>query len=138
MALFIFHNFTTLIDVLLVLKVLALTLDRLFAFFQTWIAIFKTNTTDIFSFQWTLWNKTKLTNKLSYMYVYYFFQIKHFYTMMSKYGEACRDIVPGKVQHVFQGDILKLLPNRDQHGRRILVLDAGSKYNKLFLFVIYV
>ncbi|XP_061398182.1 alpha-tocopherol transfer protein-like [Musca vetustissima] len=55
-------------------------------------------------------------------------RIKHFYNMLQKYGEACRDIVPAKVQHVFEAELLTLLPNRDQHGRRILVLQAGKKW----------
>lgn len=53
--------------------------------------------------------------------------------MLQKYGEACRDIVPSKVQHVFEAELLSLLPNRDQHGRRILILQAGSKNNQHYL-----
>ncbi|XP_075153899.1 alpha-tocopherol transfer protein-like [Haematobia irritans] len=55
-------------------------------------------------------------------------RITHFYHMLLKYGEACRDIIPAKVQHVFNAELLKLLPNRDQHGRRILVLDVGKRW----------
>ncbi|XP_030239206.1 retinaldehyde-binding protein 1 isoform X4 [Drosophila navojoa] len=54
-------------------------------------------------------------------------RLKNFYNMKSKYGIACENIVPSKLKNVFESEILNLLPNRDQHGRRILVLEAGSK-----------
>lgn len=48
--------------------------------------------------------------------------------MKLKYGQACENIVPTKLRNVFEADILNLLPTRDQHGRRLLVLEAGSKF----------
>lgn len=48
--------------------------------------------------------------------------------MKKKYGDACSNILPSKLQHVFAADILQLLPTRDQFGRRILILEAGSTY----------
>lgn len=49
--------------------------------------------------------------------------------MNLKYANACHDILPEKLQHVFEAEILQLLPNRDQHGRRLLVLEVGSKFS---------
>ncbi|KAI8121802.1 Chromosome transmission fidelity protein 18 like protein [Lucilia cuprina] len=54
--------------------------------------------------------------------------IKCFFNMKSKYGEACCNVLPAKLQNVFEAEVLQLLPNRDQHGRRILVLEAGKKW----------
>lgn len=47
--------------------------------------------------------------------------------MKLKYGIACEGVLPSNVRHIFNEDIINLLPVRDQHGRRILALDAGSK-----------
>ncbi|XP_023296437.2 alpha-tocopherol transfer protein-like [Lucilia cuprina] len=55
-------------------------------------------------------------------------RIKCFFNMKSKYGEACCNVLPAKLQNVFEAEVLQLLPNRDQHGRRILVLEAGKKW----------
>lgn len=52
--------------------------------------------------------------------------------MKMKYGQACENIVPTKLRNVFEADVLNLLPTRDQHGRRLLVLEAGSKFPSLF------
>lgn len=57
--------------------------------------------------------------------------------MKMKYGQACENIVPTKLRNVFEADVLNLLPTRDQHGRRLLVLEAGSKFpSAIFLFII--
>lgn len=53
--------------------------------------------------------------------------------MKAKYGQACENIVPTKLRNVFEADVLNLLPTRDQHGRRLLVLEAGSKFTSIFL-----
>jgi len=55
-------------------------------------------------------------------------RLKNFYHMKLKYGGACEDVVPSKLRNVFDEGLLSLLPNRDQHGRRILVLEAGKKW----------
>ena len=47
--------------------------------------------------------------------------------MKSKYGAPCENIVPSKLRNVFEEDILALFPYRDQHGRRILAIEAGSE-----------
>ncbi|XP_037959694.1 alpha-tocopherol transfer protein-like [Teleopsis dalmanni] len=55
-------------------------------------------------------------------------RLKSFYHMKLKYGDSCKFVVPSKVKNVFEDDLLSLLPNRDQHGRRLLVLEAGKKW----------
>ncbi|EDW77886.1 uncharacterized protein Dwil_GK24307 [Drosophila willistoni] len=55
-------------------------------------------------------------------------RLKNFYHMKLKYGIACENIIPSKLRNVFDADILNLLPTRDQHGRRLLVLEAGKKW----------
>lgn len=55
-------------------------------------------------------------------------RLRNFYHMKLKYGEACENIVPSKLQHVFEDDLITLLPHRDQHGRRVLILEAGKKW----------
>jgi len=55
-------------------------------------------------------------------------RLKNFYHMKFKYGAPCLDIVPAKVRNVFGDDLLSLLPNRDQHGRRVLIMEAGKKW----------
>lgn len=69
--------------------------------------------------------KLGLTNIINY--ACFILQLKNFYNMKLKYGIACENIVPAKLRNVFEGEILNLLPNRDQNGRRLLVLEAGSK-----------
>lgn len=40
--------------------------------------------------------------------------------------------MPSKEKNIFEQDILTVQPNRDQFGRRILVIELGS--NKTFYF----
>ncbi|XP_017484523.1 PREDICTED: alpha-tocopherol transfer protein-like [Rhagoletis zephyria] len=55
-------------------------------------------------------------------------RLKNFYHMKAKYGAPCENIVPSKLKNVFEEDLLSLFPNRDQHGRRILAIEAGKKW----------
>lgn len=55
-------------------------------------------------------------------------RLVNFYHMKLKYGEVCDNILPSTVRNVFEEGILSLMPNRDQHGRRILVIEAGKKW----------
>lgn len=78
---------------------------------------------------------SNLLKHASFKYIYFFIyfllhyvQLKNFYHMKLKYGAACENIIPSKLRNVFEANILNLLPQRDQHGRRLLVLEAGSKF----------
>lgn len=37
-------------------------------------------------------------------------------------------LLPSKERNIFQQNILTVQPNRDQLGRRILIIELGSKY----------
>lgn len=37
------------------------------------------------------------------------------------------DLLPSKEKNIFQQNILTVQPNRDQLGRRILIIELGSK-----------
>lgn len=73
-----------------------------------------------------------------YMYMYLrpckfyaesaFKRLKKFYHLSVKYGSVCEDVVPSKCRHVFEQGIFQLMPLRDQHGRRMLVLEVGKKW----------
>lgn len=55
-------------------------------------------------------------------------RIKCYYNLKHKYGYVCDEIYPHKVRDVFENELMSLLPERDQDGRRILVLEAGKKW----------
>uniref|UniRef100_T1GTB0 CRAL-TRIO domain-containing protein n=1 Tax=Megaselia scalaris TaxID=36166 RepID=T1GTB0_MEGSC len=55
-------------------------------------------------------------------------RLVNFYHMKLKYKDSCEDILPASLKHVFAEGILTLFPKRDQHGRRILCLEAGKKW----------
>uniref|UniRef100_A0A1B0FLS6 CRAL-TRIO domain-containing protein n=1 Tax=Glossina morsitans morsitans TaxID=37546 RepID=A0A1B0FLS6_GLOMM len=55
-------------------------------------------------------------------------RIKNFFNTKIKHPEACRDLLPSKLKHVFDADVLQLLPVRDQHGRRMITIHAGKKW----------
>ena len=38
------------------------------------------------------------------------------------------DLMPSTEENIFKANILTVFPNRDQLGRRILVLELGSEY----------
>lgn len=71
------------------------------------------------------------------------FQIKRYYSFKVKHSDIYNGLVPSKEKNIFEQNILTVQPNRDQLGRRILILELGSKsrdttcfkkYNFLFIF----
>lgn len=38
------------------------------------------------------------------------------------------NLLPSREPNIFKSDVLVVFPNRDQLGRRVLVLELGSKY----------
>ena len=72
----------------------------------------------------TIFTFTKLTlyrNKIL------LFQIKRYYAFKVKHHKHYEGLTPSKEQNIFNQNVLRVLPNRDQHGRRVLVLELGSK-----------
>lgn len=54
-------------------------------------------------------------------------QIKNYYSFKEKHSAVYRGLLPSKERNVFESNILTVCPNRDQLGRRILVLELGSE-----------
>lgn len=61
-------------------------------------------------------------------FLLYLFQIKRYYSFKLKHSDVYSGLVPSKEQNIFQQNILTVQPNRDQFGRRILILELGSKF----------
>lgn len=55
------------------------------------------------------------------------FQIKRYYAFKVKHKELYDGLVPSHETNIFKHNILTVFPNRDQLGRRILLLELGSK-----------
>lgn len=56
-----------------------------------------------------------------------FKKIKKYYKFKIKHKKVCENITVESVRHVFEENIIKFLPLRDQDGRRIVYIDCGSK-----------
>lgn len=54
-------------------------------------------------------------------------QIKDYYKFKLKHKDIYDGLLPSKEKNVFEQNVLLVLPNRDQLGRRILVIELGSK-----------
>jgi len=55
-------------------------------------------------------------------------QVKRYYQFKQKHCNLYDGLVPTKNKNIFDHNILTVLPNRDQLGRRILILELGSKF----------
>ncbi|KAM7351892.1 alpha-tocopherol transfer protein-like [Cochliomyia hominivorax] len=55
--------------------------------------------------------------------------IKRHYNVRRKYEEITKVLVPSKLKLVFDANLVTILPQRDQHGRRIIVSQAGKHWN---------
>ncbi|XP_049821828.1 alpha-tocopherol transfer protein-like isoform X1 [Aethina tumida] len=54
--------------------------------------------------------------------------IKRYYDFKRKHSALYDGLLPSKEKNVFQQDVLTVQPNRDQFGRRILVIELGKKW----------
>lgn len=54
--------------------------------------------------------------------------IKDYYKFKSKHKDIYDGLLPSREKNVFEQNILLVLPNRDQLGRRILVIELGKKW----------
>lgn len=64
-------------------------------------------------------------------------QMKNFFKLKQKHANLYEDLYPSSVIHVFEQELVKLVPTRDQNGTRILVIQCGSEYFILFIFCCY-
>ncbi|XP_050309793.1 alpha-tocopherol transfer protein-like isoform X3 [Anthonomus grandis grandis] len=54
--------------------------------------------------------------------------IKRYYAFKQKHANMFDGLTPNKERNIFEQNILTVQPNRDQFGRRILVIELGSKW----------
>lgn len=61
--------------------------------------------------------------------------VKEYYSFKVKHENVYANLKPSNEKNIFEQNILTVLPNRDQHGRRILILELGKKWkhNKVSL-----
>lgn len=49
------------------------------------------------------------------------------FKLRAKYEKAFEDVLPKSIRHVFDEEVIRLLPKRDQNGVRILTIECGSE-----------
>ncbi|XP_031771197.1 alpha-tocopherol transfer protein-like isoform X4 [Apis florea] len=54
--------------------------------------------------------------------------VKNYYNFKVKHSNVYDNLKPSKEKNIFEQNILSVLPNRDQNGRRILVIELGKKW----------
>ncbi|XP_015127409.1 alpha-tocopherol transfer protein-like isoform X2 [Diachasma alloeum] len=61
--------------------------------------------------------------------------VKEYYAFKVKHSNVYDGLKPSREKNIFEHNILTVLPNRDQHGRRILIIELGKKWkhNKVSL-----
>ncbi|KAK9878597.1 hypothetical protein WA026_022858 [Henosepilachna vigintioctopunctata] len=55
--------------------------------------------------------------------------IKRYYNFKVKHAVHYDGLIPSKESNIFNANILTVFPNRDQEGRRILVIELGTKWD---------
>lgn len=65
--------------------------------------------------------------------------IKNYYSFKVKHANVYDGLKPSNEKNIFEHNILTVLPNRDQHGRRILIIELGKKWkhNEVTLDEVY-
>ncbi|GLH16911.1 uncharacterized protein GBIM_21619, partial [Gryllus bimaculatus] len=53
--------------------------------------------------------------------------VKRYYDFKLKHWDLYREMYPSSVKAVFDQDLVTTLPLRDEKGRRVLILELGSK-----------
>ncbi|XP_012289204.1 alpha-tocopherol transfer protein-like isoform X2 [Orussus abietinus] len=54
--------------------------------------------------------------------------VKNYYSFKVKHANVYDGLKPSREKNIFEQNILTVLPNRDQHGRRILIIELGKKW----------
>lgn len=54
--------------------------------------------------------------------------IKRYYAFKQTHREIYKDLLPSNERNIFMQNILTVQPNRDQFGRRILIIELGKKW----------
>lgn len=58
-------------------------------------------------------------------------QIKRYYSFKVKHNDMYYGLMPSKEENIFKANVLTVFPNRDQLGRRILLLELGSELTEV-------
>ncbi|XP_076634481.1 alpha-tocopherol transfer protein-like isoform X2 [Colletes latitarsis] len=54
--------------------------------------------------------------------------VKNYYSFKVKHANVYDGLKPSREKNIFEQNILTVLPNRDQHGRRVLIMELGKKW----------
>ncbi|XP_043264961.1 alpha-tocopherol transfer protein-like isoform X2 [Colletes gigas] len=54
--------------------------------------------------------------------------VKNYYSFKVKHANVYDGLKPSHEKNIFEQNILTVLPNRDQHGRRVLIMELGKKW----------
>ncbi|XP_078046881.1 alpha-tocopherol transfer protein-like isoform X1 [Augochlora pura] len=54
--------------------------------------------------------------------------VQNYYNFKVKHENVYKGLKPSREKNIFEHNILTVLPNRDQHGRRILIIELGKKW----------
>ncbi|XP_003427228.1 clavesin-2 isoform X2 [Nasonia vitripennis] len=54
--------------------------------------------------------------------------VRNYYSFKQKHSNVYESLKPSNEGNIFAHNILTVLPNRDQHGRRILIIELGKKW----------
>ncbi|XP_011505207.1 PREDICTED: alpha-tocopherol transfer protein-like [Ceratosolen solmsi marchali] len=54
--------------------------------------------------------------------------VKNYYNFKVKHSNVYDGLKPSNERNIFEQNILTVLPNRDQYGRRILIIELGKKW----------
>ncbi|XP_072936995.1 clavesin-2-like isoform X2 [Epargyreus clarus] len=58
-----------------------------------------------------------------------FKRIVAYYKFRRQHDDYCKDLTPNSVRSAFDHSIISILSPRDQHGRRIMVVESGDRWN---------
>lgn len=78
--------------------------------------------TTIFKYLQRAYNILKIT--------FFTFQIQAYYKFRLSHKEYSHDLTPCAIRAAFDHSIISILAPRDQHGRRIMLIESGGKINR--------
>lgn len=55
--------------------------------------------------------------------------MKNLFKFKAKYPQYCANLLPTEHENVFASNMFTVIPQRDQHGRRVLIAEAGGNSN---------
>ncbi|KAI5634526.1 CRAL/TRIO domain-containing protein [Phthorimaea operculella] len=58
-----------------------------------------------------------------------FKRIQAYYKFRLSHADYCRDLMPTTIRSAFDHSIVSILAPRDQHGRRIMLVESGERWN---------